>query len=374
MGLPEDVLHQLFAILTSWEIAATFSASLEATGNLHQSQTTPAQALRCTCRCLQNVSNSFRESIAFPAQRQREVEPFLCKLPHLAAVSISYQDSAFDVETSLYFLSNILPHLTSLTLTDNCCVEQLDVSSFTSLKVLRVINGIATHLNLSGLTALQVLECRNNKLAELDVSRCTALEMLTCSNNLLTALDVTACVKLHELRCSSNPLATLLLSDNLRFLQHLHCNDCSFTQLDLAACTSLKTLNMEGSEVSTLNLGDCTRLQYMNARCSKNLTSLDLSGLDELTYLGLGSSSLLTSLDVTGCTALLKLSCENSPALTSLCTAGCTSLQILSVYCCGLSAINLSECLRLKHIYHSGCPLSCLKLSLLQDFEINFYP
>ncbi|MCL2108869.1 MAG: leucine-rich repeat domain-containing protein [Oscillospiraceae bacterium] len=74
----------------------------------------------------------------------------------------------------------------------------LDVSDFTSLRILYAYENQLTSIDASGCFSLYYIDCSDNQLTELDVSNSTELEYIYCYNNQLT--DISYLRNLNELR------------------------------------------------------------------------------------------------------------------------------------------------------------------------------
>ena len=134
----------------------------------------------------------------------------------------------------------------------DCSKNQLtniDVSTSTSLWILRCSDNKLTSLDLSGFTALTELYCSYNKLTSLDVSKNTNLTSLGCSDNQLTSLDVSQNSALTSLGCNDNQLTSLDVSKNSA-LTSLYCSSNQLTSLDASCCPALTELGCSDNQIN----------------------------------------------------------------------------------------------------------------------------
>ena len=128
-------------------------------------------------------------------------------------------------------------------------------------------------LDVSANTLLRILDCSSNKISELDLSKNINLEELNCSYNDLKALDVSKNIALKKLNCSgsqaasgdsivdeyedyeyispdiqseggstTNPIEVLDVSKNIA-LTELICTENKLTELNVSNNTALITLD-----------------------------------------------------------------------------------------------------------------------------------
>ncbi len=206
---------------------------------------------------------------------------------------------------------------------DHNLLEQLDVTSLDSLKMLRCnnnpigSNGLDVTLN-SGLVHL---DCYNCRLEELDVTKNPKLQILYCyetrdgeydddgsingtsanggldgktRRGKITELDLSKNRELVELRCSNNPLSDLDLSHN-PLLEILYVNSIdmqtkpNMLQKNLGNLSELRQLSCYNANLDALDVSGNTKLWELI--CYKNnIKCLNLAGNKALTYLSTGEA------------------------------------------------------------------------------------
>lgn len=240
-------------------------------------------------------------------------------------VGLSLSDIALsEVQTkeapSLLYLTLVNVGLSSLDLTQNTLLQELDVNSnhFVRLQLshcphLRVLNAAAselTDLDIARCDALEVLDIRYNELENLVLSKKAKLTYLQCNSNKLTTLPLDGQNKLQRLVAGSNPLAELDLS-SLLALQHLEIDFCkSLRWLQLPETASLSYVNCSENALSELTLKGLSGLKTLN--CGNNrLTQIDLSQTPVLERLYC-SMNRLEALDVSPLPRLTELFMANN--------------------------------------------------------------
>ena len=107
------------------------------------------------------------------------------------------------------------------------CLENIDISNNSALKILFLPGNQLTSLDVSNNPELIMLDCSYNQLTSLDISKNTNLTDLECNNNKLTNLNVSHHKALERLDCSSNNLKEIDVSNN----QELTTLRCSKNQI-----------------------------------------------------------------------------------------------------------------------------------------------
>ncbi len=135
---------------------------------------------------------------------------------------------------------------------------------------------------------------RNYMIKEMDFSNNPLLKSLDIDSTSVTSLDVTNNPALYNLDVDGLDITSLDLSRNTELL-YLNVADCDLTSLDLSNNTKLKNLTMGGCAVRNLSLRNLNNLERVVANYSY--------GPDE--------NNLLESIDFTGCTALTYVELEH---------------------------------------------------------------
>lgn len=118
---------------------------------------------------------------------------------------------------------NVEKEFTSIDLSGNVGVENIEISGHKNLKSANISNCSKLEnllvsldniesLNVEGCTSLSHILCENGKLQSLDISSCSKLGSLFVSGNNLTSLDLLSCPNLRALKVSGNKLTTLDIS------------------------------------------------------------------------------------------------------------------------------------------------------------------
>ena len=152
------------------------------------------------------------------------------------------------------------------------------IEEFTSLNKLICQDNHLTSLDISNNTVLTQLNCsQNNQLTSLDVSNNTALTVLSCTSNQLTSLDVSNNTALTVLFCINNLLTSLDLTNNTA-LTDLNCNYNKLTSLDLTNNTALSLLSCNNNLLTCLNVknGNNSNVTFFDAKYNSNLNCIEV--------------------------------------------------------------------------------------------------
>jgi len=192
-------------------------------------------------------------------------------------------------------------------------ISNLDLTSNTSLDVLRASNNNISFLNIASNIYLKELFCANNSLTSIDVSSNTELSKLFCNNNGLTNLNLSSNLDLTNLDCSSNTISTLNVDLNTELTNFNYANNANTGSINISTLTNLITFNCEQNSMNTLDITNNIELRYLF--CSSNiLNSLDCSFNINLINLACDNNNF-TELDLSSNPSLNQLKCGNNTAL-----------------------------------------------------------
>lgn len=182
---------------------------------------------------------------------------------------------------------------------------------FTNLKKLYVRGNQIENLDVTAFPDLQVLRCDFNNLTTLSVANLAQLEFLNCSSNLLTSLQLSDLPSLETLFFINNEITNVTL--DLPALKSLQFENNQITSISLDGLPSLQTLQGRNNLLTSVDLQSLTNLALLNLSANP-LTELNLSGLAELETLQLTETEI-TTIDCS-LTGINKLVCGNNPNLT----------------------------------------------------------
>lgn len=184
------------------------------------------------------------------------------------------------------------PSLTSINLTQNLALEQIDIwrSGLTSLDItqnigllkINVPNNNLTTLDVTQNTALTRIMIDGNPMSSIDVSQNINLINFHCRNTNITTLDVTDLTNLEYFVFSWNNITDIDLSQNVN-LETVYCEVTDLTFIDLSNSPLLKRLTAGGTYFTCLNLdnGATWRLQTVQLS-TDNITCIKVSDLTQL--------------------------------------------------------------------------------------------
>lgn len=265
----------------------------------------------------------------------------------------------------------------------------LDLSAMTSLEEAIIHHNLYSSLNLAGCSSLVRVEANDNTeytddyrsifyLQSVDVSGCEKLEYLELTDNAIEAIDLSECPALKVLRMTWNNLTTIDVSA-CKALTHLYVrkNTALAGTIDLSQNTLLEEVWCGESLVEGLNLGNDHSALHTLITYDSKISSLDLSTCPNLRKLE-AHSMALTALDVTKCSKLEHLWLKFNK-VSELDLTGCPMLtevqigynEITSLDLSNSPLINILEAAanNLTEVNLSGCE-SLVTLSL-QDNELE---
>ena len=238
---------------------------------------------------------------------------YFIECPALTAIRISGCSALETLHVDCTHLNYFIfdDNCTSLTnLLLSCQIKTLNVSAFTNLEKLRVLDSGLTSLTFGTNNNLREVECSDAQLTSIDVSALTNLKSLYLKNNPLTSLDVSANTKLTSLDCSGNQLSSLDVSANTN-LNYLDCSDNQFTSLDVSANTKLTILDCSGNQLSSLDVTTHSNLTRLS--CDRNqLTTLNLSNNKKMEYLSCSENQLTSLIIGTTRDDMQRLDCSHN--------------------------------------------------------------
>lgn len=199
------------------------------------------------------------------------------------------------------------PRLAALRLEDNA-LKALDVGGCTALRHLDVRNN-----QLSSLKALPKglvdLLCAQNPLEELDVSSLTSLEQLSAFECGLTKIDLEPLVRLREVLLHSNQLRQIDCS-SLTAVTSMFLNDNGARITLPKNAPALANLGADGNPIENLDASGYPALLYLRlARCGLRSLQLDNPALELLDV----ENNALETLDLTMAPRLSHLKLAGNP-------------------------------------------------------------
>ncbi len=221
----------------------------------------------------------FTELTEFKAQSQTVETLDLSKNVKLTVINLGWAQSL-----STLTLPTNAP-LTYLYMQACLNIKSIDVSSFTALEYLNIVNTKITDIDLGNNTELTELWC-GSRLGSINLESNTKLKILNVNNCGLTSLDVSKNTALEELYCLMNQLTALDLSNNTA-LKVLYCNDNHLSALDLSNNTNLLSVYCRNNNLMQLNISSTAPLDPASfdadgqtATVTLNGNSLDLTRID----------------------------------------------------------------------------------------------
>ena len=181
----------------------------------------------------------------------------------------------------------------------------------------QVESGGLTSLNVEGCDSLFQIYCDHNLLEQLDVTSLDSLKMLRCNNNPIgsNGLDVTQNTALNHLDCYNCRLEELDVTKNPK-LEILYCYETRDNEYDDDGSINGTGATRRG-KITTLDLSKNPVLKEL--RCSNNpLRNLDLSRNPLLEILYVNSIDMMTSTGMSGTTNMLQKNLQYTPALKQL--------------------------------------------------------
>jgi uncharacterized repeat protein (TIGR01451 family) len=231
------------------------------------------------------------------------------------------------------------------------------LSQLTTLSL--TFNTNLSELNLSGATALELLQLSDNyALADLDLSMQANLNYLVLhTNTALTMLDVSPLVNLITLECSNNTNLTSINLGTISNLTTLICQQNELTSLNVSNLSNLISLDIRENPITNINLTGLSNLENLNCK-NTNLTNLTLDSLVNLQVLDC-SVTPLSALDVSMLTQLSSLKCDNTQ-IASLNLTNSPLMQSLNFSSTNIAAINLSMNAALTDLRFSDTGISAV--------------
>lgn len=172
-------------------------------------------------------------------------------------------------------------------------------------------------------TSLTELNGEDGFFGDFNVGALKGLKTLRLVNTKCTVLDLSGLDKLTKAIVSRNKLKTLILPTS-GSLKHLYCDSNVLTGLDLSSCTKLITLVAACNNFSTIELPKAP-IETLSVH-SNYIKEIDLtnvrSTLDLLNVNGCG----LTSLDLTDCVKLTYMECSDNSFSKAPIFANCAKL------------------------------------------------
>ena len=276
--------------------------------------------------------------------------------------------------TSLY-LSNkgvkdlrgieLLTQLTSLDVSENAELTQINVKALVNLESLYVYNTGLTFLDISGLT----------KLTTLSADGCTSL----------TTIKADGCSSLNYISSwgeYSYPSLTSISLKGTAFTNFEVNNNTKIESVDLSNCTSLTSFYAyEASNLTSLNFSGCTELTSLSVRNNASLATLTIADLPKLTSLSIDNNPVLNNPTLTGLTALTSLDASNDPGLTTIDVSEMRDLETFQVCNTGLTTLDISGLTKLTTLSADGCTSlttikadGCSSLNYISSWGEYSYP
>lgn len=318
LQLPGELLRRITSILCSDTDSALSNQSM--------------LALRLASKGTKAASDATRVRIKLHSHHLEDAIPYLSKLTCLPAVTICASRDDNPTLSDLSPLSNLFPHLTSLTLDpgSNEYVILQDMSELLlpwkhSLRHLKLVRcGLTRTFNRRSQTDLDGESVSIQLLSwapDLPLLSTLLMEFVP-----LVALELACCPALH----------TLGLSD----CTHL------VTIKGLADLEAFHTMRLQCLlRLSNLDMVDCKTLAHLRITMTKDLTSLDLSGCSTLQVLELILNFDLASVNLIGCSSLEELTISSNQSLGRLDMSHNAQLKLfICTHNCKLTAVDLSRC------------------------------
>lgn len=173
------------------------------------------------------------------------------ELPNLTLLALD-NNALADIEIDAHY-----PNLSSLKISDNEFIMEVNVSQCSQLTELSCSNNMISELNTSHCPELISLYCSDNRLTELNLSNNVKLTRVSCANNQLTELNVSMLPLLMDLTCNGNQLSRIDVSKN-EFLKNMICSDNLFEFLDFTNNSRLTKVDCRNNA----NMTACT-VNYM---------------------------------------------------------------------------------------------------------------
>ncbi|RMA65707.1 T9SS type A sorting domain-containing protein [Ulvibacter antarcticus] len=214
------------------------------------------------------------------------------------------------------FKTKLLDHSPIIDTNSDSEIQLAEAEAFTG--TIEVNGTVANPGNIADLTGIEAfvnivgLNCSWNQLTNLNLSTNSSLEVLRCDRNSLTTINLSGNLQLRDLNTSDNLLETLGLSGNDN-LESISCSTNSLVTLDLSNKTNLTTVDCQSNELISLNLGNSPNLEFLISPFN-HLTTLDVSDNVNLRNLNCANNTI-SNIDLSNNIELLGLNIRNNDLL-----------------------------------------------------------
>lgn len=194
-------------------------------------------------------------------------------------------------------------------------------------------------------TSLTELNGEDGYFGDFNVGALKELKTLRLINTKCQILDLSNLDKLTKAMVSRNKLTTLILPQN-GSLKHLYCDSNQLTYLDLSNCKKLVTLVASYNNLTSLELPE-SPLETL-AIHNNYLREIDLTNVKSTLDLLNVSTCGLTSLDLSDCVKLTYMECSDNSFTVAPKFANCKKLATIRLE---------NNNLEMGELDFSGCPV-----------------
>ncbi|MDE7438409.1 MAG: T9SS type A sorting domain-containing protein [Muribaculaceae bacterium] len=174
-------------------------------------------------------------------------------LPNLHVLNLSNNQLMTAADTDPFVLGNY-PSLTTLDVSDNRNIEELDVTGCKKLSSLSISNNGFERIDLSQCPELEVFNAANNNISSLDLGNNPIIRTLNISGNPITELDVTQFPSMRSLNISNTKISRVMLMQ------------ASFLEEFIAANTLLEFVDFNGQQAQRMRNIDLRNNAKMTGR------------------------------------------------------------------------------------------------------------
>ncbi len=267
------------------------------------------------------------------------------------------------------------------------CTSDVDTASLYALSGLRTLNitgGESEALDLSGFSDLEAINVLNASLSTLTLPTVSKLNTLSVEGTLLTELDLSTQVELMSLKLIDCPLVSLELPMTLasvdvfvgakapgvvessNVLEWVSIVSSSLMSLDLSSSKILTQLNIDGSQLGHIDLSNNQYLRRLSVSNSL-LSSIELNEQAPLGYVNLMGNQL-TEINLSQARQAVELNLSGN-RIKAIDLSGLNDLRRLDLSSNQLELIDLSANLKLEEVNLDSNHLKNLDFSLNSNLK-----
>lgn len=290
----------------------------------------------------------------------------------LSAQTIDFPDENFksallsdgvDTNNNGFIEVSEVEALTSLSLVFDNISDLTGIEYFTNLETLICSNNNLNDVDLSSNTLLRILRMRSNDITSINLSNNLLLEELNLQDNQLTNLNLQNNTALVELSFAYNNISAINLTNNT-LLENLVINNNQLTEIDLSHAPALRRFFDANNNITDYDFTNNSNLRRVTIQSNPLVNTINISDKPNLYLLDFYENDSLSSVNVTNCNTLSNIRCTSNPLLTTLTVTNCSSLNTIDCKYNQITSLDLSTLINLDQLY---CEYNMLTSLILND-------